>query len=37
MKTDFKANLSMTQKSKIQLEFAHTGVWQRFASSLPGE
>jgi hypothetical protein len=30
MKTDFKANLSLSQKSKINLEWNHTGVWQHF-------
>lgn len=33
MKTDFKANLSLSQQSKISLEWSHTGVWQRFGPS----
>lgn len=32
MKTDFKANMSLTQKSKINMEFKHTGIWQRFGN-----
>jgi hypothetical protein len=27
MKTDFRANLSLTQKSKISVEWTHTGIW----------
>ena len=30
MNTDFKANLSLTQKGKIGVQWNHTGVWQRF-------
>ena len=30
MKTDFKANLSLTQKGKISVEWSHTGVWQKY-------
>ena len=36
MRTDFKANLSMSQKSKITLEWSHTGVWQRFGPAKSG-
>lgn len=32
MKTDFRANLSLTQKSKIGVNWNHTGVWQRFGA-----
>ena len=30
MKTDFRATLSQTQKSKISVNFGHSGVWQPF-------
>jgi len=30
MKTDFRANMSLTQKGKISVEYKHTGVWQKF-------
>ena len=30
MRTDFKANLSLTQKNKISAVWTHTGVWQKF-------
>ena len=30
MNTDFKANLSLSQQSKISVEWSHTGIWQRF-------
>lgn len=30
MKTDFKATLSGTQKNRMSLKSAHTGVWQCF-------
>lgn len=36
MKTDFRPALSMTQKSRIHVEFSHSGVWQKFPS-VPGE
>jgi len=36
MHTDFKANLSLTQKSKISLAFSHTGVYQKM-SNMGGE
>ena len=37
MKTDFKANLSLTQKSKISLEWSHTGIWQRYGPASADE
>ena len=30
MNTDFKANLSLSQQSKISVEWSHTGIWQHF-------
>ena len=30
MRTDFKATLSATQRSKMAVHFRHSGVWQRF-------
>jgi len=33
MKTDFRANLSLTQKSRISVEWTHTGIWQKFGSA----
>lgn len=30
MKTDFKATLSGTQKSKLGIKCHHTGIWQKF-------
>lgn len=30
MKTDFKATLSGTQKSRIGVRSSHTGIWQSF-------
>ena len=36
MNTDFKANLSLTQKSKISLEWTHTGIWQRVGPAAAG-
>ena len=37
MKTDFKPNLSLTQKSRISAQYSHTGIWQRTPSALPGD
>jgi hypothetical protein len=36
MRTDFKANLSLTQKANIKVEWTHNGIWQRF-SNMAGE
>lgn len=32
MKTDFRANLSLTQKNKISAVWTHTGVWQKMGT-----
>ena len=37
MKTDFRATLSMTQKSKMKLVAHHNGIWQRFVHKSAGE
>jgi hypothetical protein len=36
MKTDFRATLSGTQKSKMQMVAHHTGVWQKFIHKVAG-
>ena len=33
MKTDFKANLSLSQQSKISVEWSHTGIWQQYGAA----
>jgi hypothetical protein len=33
MHTDFKANLSLTQKSKISVQFNHTGIYQKLSKA----
>jgi hypothetical protein len=33
MKTDFKANLSLTQKDRISVVWTHTGVWHKFGAA----
>lgn len=37
MKTNFKASLSMTQKSKMKGMSHHTGIWQRIVHKVGGE
>lgn len=37
MKTDFRPTLSMTQKSRIHVEFSHSGIWQKFPSVAAGD
>ena len=37
MKTDFKATLSNTQKSKIGIRSSHTGIWQPYKERVGGE
>lgn len=36
MKTDFRATLSQTQKTKMKMVAHHTGIWQMFVNKYAG-